>query len=323
MESFGLDDLLDETLKICKKTIKGNIFKKMRELSFNKIENYFRERNKVNKINACNKIINIFTSKFTRVLDNDDFYKFIYYLFENIFLEFINSDELDKFKELSVVNKDLLKGITDFSNFYSNYIRHYVTKTKEIIDPILEAYAVKYLNEQVKKEKIEFKKSINSKNKCNKKDFKDRIAEFLNYNFYYLSQKYIIYRVITDVNEDISETIESYINNIVKELLNQKEPDYLETIYYQKFKDLEQNINQYKYKKNSKIYKIPKDHMELQGLQGVEPGLAGLQGVEQGMPGLQGVERGVPGLQGSKSGLPPGFSSGPSDAAPTYNPQNN
>jgi hypothetical protein len=171
-------------------------------------------------------------------------------------------------------------------------------------------------NEQVKKEKIEFKKSINSKNKCNKKDFKDRIEEFLNYNFYYLSQKYIIYRVITDVNEDISETIESYINNIVKELLNQKEPDYLETIYYQKFKDLEQNINQYKYKENSKIYKMPKDHKELSGLQGVEPGLARLKGVEQGVPGLQGVEQGVPGLHGSKPGLPPG----PSDAAPTYNP---
>ena len=308
VESYGLDDLLDETLKICKKTIKGNIFKKIRELSFNEIENHFRERNKENKINACNKIINIFTSRFTRVLDNDDFYKFIYYLFENIFLEFINSDELGKFKELAVVNKDLLKGITDFSNFYSNYIRHYVTKTKEIIDPILEEYAIKYLNEQVKKEKIEFKKSINSKNKCNKKDFKDRISEFLNYNFYYLSQKYIIYRVITDVNENISETIENYINNIVKELLNQKEPDYLETIYYHKFNDLEQNINQYKYKENSKIYKMPKDNMELLGLQGEKQKVLGLQGVEQGMLGLQ----------GSKPGLPPG----PSDAAPTYNPQN-
>ena len=53
---------------------------------------------------------------------------------------------------------------------------------------------------------------------------------------------------------------------------------------------------------------MPKDNMELLGLQGEKQKVLGLQGVEQGMLGLQ----------GSKPGLPPG----PSDAAPTYNPQN-
>jgi hypothetical protein len=252
VESYGLDELLNETLKICKRTIKGKTFERIREISRAQIENIFRERNRLSKINACNISVNLFTGYFTRVLGDENLYEFIYNLFENIFLQFINVDENNKYKELTKSNKDLLKGITDFPTFYSKYTGYYKTKTNEIIIPILEDYAIKYLNEQVKKEKKEFKQNINNKNKCNKQDFKDRISEFLSYNFYYLSQKYIIYRVITDVNENISEKIDCYINIIVKDLLNQNAPDYLEPIYYQKFEDFEQNINNYR--KNSKIY---------------------------------------------------------------------
>ena len=143
-----------------------------------------------------------------------------------------------------------------FYSFYNflelNYIRYYITETTKIIDPILDEYSVKYLNEQVKKEKKEFNKCINNKNKCNKNDFKKIITQFLSYNFYYISQKYIIYRVIADVSESICETIENYINIIINDFLKQNKPDYLEEIFYQKFEDFEQKIN--KYRINSNIY---------------------------------------------------------------------
>ena len=234
--------------------IKGNVFKEIREKSFDKIEKYLIERNKGNKIKSCNKIVNIFTSYFSEVLNDNEFDQFInYLLFENIFLEYINSDNQHTIKGLSEENKNLLKGIlTEFKKFYSKYSEYYKTQTKEIIEPILEEYSVKYLNEQVKKEKKEFNQCLNNKNKCNKKDFQDIITKFLNNNFYYISQKYIIYRIITDVSESICETIEHYINIVIKDILKQNNPDYLEEIYHQKFEDLEQTIN--KYRKNLKIY---------------------------------------------------------------------
>ena len=253
-DSFGLDNLLNETLKICKKAKKGNIFKEIREKSFDKIEKYLVERNKGNKIKACNKIVNIFTSYFSEILNDNEFNQFInYLLLENIFLEYLNSDNQHTIKGLSEENKNLLKGIlTEFQDFYSKYRKYYRIKTEEIINPILEKYAVKYLNEQVKKEKKEFNQCLNNKNKSNKNDFKNIITQFLSYNFYYISQKYIIYRIITDVSESICEKIEHYINIVIKDILKQNNPDYLEEIYHQKFEELEQTIN--KYRKNTKIY---------------------------------------------------------------------
>ena len=74
----------------------------------------------------------------------------------------------------------------------------------------------------------------------------------MSYNFFYISQKYIIYRVITDVSESICEIIENHINIIINDSLKQNNLDYLEEIYYQKFEDFEQKIN--KYRNNLKIY---------------------------------------------------------------------
>ena len=74
----------------------------------------------------------------------------------------------------------------------------------------------------------------------------------MNDNFYYISQKYIIYRVLTDVIEPFTESVELKVNSIVKELLNQKSPkDLLEIIYYKKFNDLEERI-----KKSSHSLKV-------------------------------------------------------------------
>ena len=79
----------------------------------------------------------------------------------------------------------------------------------------------------------------------------NNITSFLNDNFYYISQKYIIYRVIADVCEPISERIEQALNQLIKDLLSQNNPqDLLEDIYIKKFEDLEEIINGFRDKKN-------------------------------------------------------------------------
>ena len=74
----------------------------------------------------------------------------------------------------------------------------------------------------------------------------------MSYNFCYISQKYFIFRLITDVSESICETSEHYINLIIKDFLKNNNPDDFKNIYYQKFEDFEQKINEYR--KNAKIY---------------------------------------------------------------------
>ena len=105
----------------------------------------------------------------------------------------------------------------------------------------------------MRKEKKDFKKNINNKNKSDKKDFINIIEIFLSNNFYYLSQKYIIYRVIVDVFEKISERVESLINDLIRSLLDEKNPyDLLKEIYFKKSENLKERIDNFL--KNNKIY---------------------------------------------------------------------
>ena len=87
-------------------------------------------------------------------------------------------------------------------------------------------------------------KIVNNKNKSDKNDFINIIRTFLSKNFYYLSQKYVIYRIIVDVFEQISEKVESLINDLINKLIEEKNPyDLLEIIYIKKCEDLKERIN--------------------------------------------------------------------------------
>ena len=250
---FGLDDLLNETLNIYKKTKKGNIYKKIKELCFHKIIKDFQKLNNLIKINLHNKIVDKFTHDFNKVLDNEDFLKYIYNLLELIFVEYMNYGEKNEKIELTQENKENIRNITNIQKYFSSFYQDYKKKSEEIIKKIYNIKAIEYLDEQVRKEKKEFSKCLNNKNKCNKTDFQNNIETFLNNNFYYLSQKYIIYRLITDAFEQITDYVEISINNLIKKLI-EKNPDIFDKIYSKKIIDLEKEINSYR--KNDKIYEL-------------------------------------------------------------------
>ena len=250
-DSTGLDNLLNETLDAYKNAKKGNIYKLIREKSFETIEKKYKEKNKSIKINLINKIINNITKDFNKVLTDDELLKYVFDLFESIFLEFIESYNKKDIK-LTQENKDF-KNITNIPEFLTEYNKHYKDNTEIIINSVIEEKAIEFLDEQIKKEKKEFTKCLNFVNKSNKSDFMNIIRTFLTDNYYYISQKYFIYRVITDVLEDIVETVEMSVNGTIRNWLNQRNPqDILENVYLTKFEDFEKEIN--KSNKNNKIY---------------------------------------------------------------------
>jgi len=241
IDAFGLKDLLNETLSVCKNNIKGNHFKKIREICFSKIIDIFKKRNESIKVNINNEIINKFI-KFNKVLNDEDLLLYIIDLLENIFIAYLKENQ-----KLNLENKNLLSKITNIKdNFLSYFIQHYKNSSSIIISQIENQKAIEFLDEQVRKEKKEFKINIINRNKSDKNDFINIIKTFLNNNFYYLSQKYIIYRVIVDVFEQISEKVESSINDLINNLIGKKKPyDLLEIIYFKKCEDLKGRIDNF------------------------------------------------------------------------------
>ena len=249
-DTFGLDELLSETLKICKKSTKGKIFEKIKEISRKNIEKTFKEKNDILKKDITKNIISKFINEFKNVLNDEELNQYVFNLFESIFVEYMKSDNQNENIELKQENKDLLKDVTTFIKIMQKYSQYYKKKANAIIDSISNAKAIEYLDMQAQKEKFQFKKCLDHKHIKNKEDFIEIIKRFLTDNFYYISQKYIIYRVILDTIEKIEDYIENKIDEIIKSFL--KEENFYKDIFIKKYEDLEKKIDSFK--TNGKIY---------------------------------------------------------------------
>ena len=174
---------------------------------------------------------------------------YIFDLLENLFIAYLKEEQ-----KLNLENKNLLSKIINIDEFLSSIIKDYKNTSFNIISQIENKKALEFLDEQVRKEKKEFKRNIINKNKTDKNDLLNIIETLLSHNFYYLSQKYVIYRVIVDAFEQISEIVESLVNQIIKNLLDEKNSfDLLKEIYFKKYEDFKGRIDNFL--KKNKIYK--------------------------------------------------------------------
>jgi len=256
-DAFGLDELINKTLKVCKNSTKGKIFESIKKISSKKIEKTFKDNNKKLKSEIKKNIMSKFINEFKIVLNDESLNRYIFNLFENIFVDYMKSDQMQNI-ELEPQNKDLLKDVTTFSKIIQRYSQDYKKDTIKIIEPILNVKSIEYLDMQAKKEKFQFKKCLEHKHISNKEDFIEIINRFLTDNFYYISQKYIIYKVIIDVIEKIEEYIENKIDEIIKGYL--RDESFFKEIFFKKYEDLEQKINSFK--KNGKLYESQKNSIE-------------------------------------------------------------
>ena len=82
---------------------------------------------------------------------------------------------------------------------------------------------------------------------------KEIIQNFLELNFDYISQKYLLYKLLHDLSEPFSEELEKKINEIVEQSLKtNKALELIKNSYDIIFKAFKEKI--YKYSKNEKIY---------------------------------------------------------------------
>ena len=232
--SFGLDELLEKTIELCKKgLVKGKMYQTMRENLAKTILEMFKKEHKSLKTKVNSDITNNFINKFSGVLNEEQLLNYIYGLFESLFIDYLKINEVFDEKKIDGTIKNSLKHLID-KKFIENFINLYKNETKQLIDSIKNKKALDFIDKQVffeKKNKV----SINKVNKCDFNDFIKIIEDFLGDNFYYVFQKYIIYRIITEACEEISNKIEINENNLINNLVYNKSFDYLEKIFNKKF----------------------------------------------------------------------------------------
>ena len=254
--SYGLDELIEKTIELCKGANQGRIFKEIKQKLNHQMINVFQNKNSEIKNNANNEIIKTFIKEFDKVLLNqEEFKNYIFKLFKIIFIGYLKlnlglNNNIKNFTEKSYNNffeSNLSKYIVDFFQYYQ------IIST-EIINTTKEEKAIEFLNEQVKNEK-KCNKNIEANDKCTKNGFIDIIKNFLEYNFYYTAQKIFIYRVLVDCMEKFSEKVEIKVNSEIEHILNTHQDihHWFEDIYKKKIENLEETINKF-YKKNGYNY---------------------------------------------------------------------
>ena len=155
-------------------------------------------------------------------------------------------------EEISQKTKLLFKD-NIIKNTIQSYISFYLQQTQNLLNSIINTKSLKYLDMQVKIEKIK-NVSISIDYKRNQDEFKQLICQFCKENFHYVAQKYFIVLLIKDLFEDLSEKIGKNIYGKMKTMLLGDELfDNFGNIYLKIFNDFEEKINE-KRGKNGKIY---------------------------------------------------------------------
>ena len=211
-ESYGLNELLKLTLDESQKATKGIVFKEIKNKICNKVKQNLTKENANIKLNIGRDILNKFIN-FRKVLNESDLYECIYNYLEIGFLKYMSFEQKENM-ELKLESKKEFNNIKLINDYIRDFIEFYKSQALRIVEPLLENGSLEFLDMQVKKEK-KLSKSIEIENKNDKESFKNIINQFLNANFYYISQKYLIYRFISDFSEIFSEDLEKKMNDIV------------------------------------------------------------------------------------------------------------
>ena len=214
LESYGLSELLVETLDKCRNSLKSDMFSVMDNNISNEIKNVLKKENINIKIIIRENIIINFIKEYI-VKNDEDFEKYIIDIYGQNIKYFFNKDmnhnSITLFKESQLIN-----------NHKNNYVNFYKNKTNSIISNDTSNLAYKFLDLQTIKEK-ESGNTLKMENRRTHKDFIDSTTKFLNDNFYYLAQKYYISYIIQNICNLLSESFEDNLNDIINKLMNQND----------------------------------------------------------------------------------------------------
>ena len=231
IKSFGLDKLLQLTLKRCKEAIYGD----MKETMVQNISHYIQD-----KLFHSNLDIKkmVFDKMMLDVINNDkageDFQRYIIDIYNYNVSYYLDHKMSDR--SISLIEKG------EFNNHKNNYLLFCQNRGNEIFKNSLPKFANKFLDLQSKKQK-EMRKVIELENIRDYDDFVFTTEQFLNNNYTYLSQKYYIDYVLKNMCGFLSTSFEKNLNYITIELMNRKEiKKLISDCFYKKFTDFEKRI---------------------------------------------------------------------------------
>lgn len=234
-ESFGLRDLIETTVKVCKEAINGDMHSVMTKDISGLIEKNLKEENLriVNCINE-NNILD-FTEGYNDVKNDKEFQDYTINLYGKNINYFLEKDLSRNGYEM-IKNSNLINGYnTSFINFYNNTIQHTISND-------LKQLAYEGLAIQADLERKNGKPTL-MENKRGLNEFFNENHKFLKDNLSYWAQKLYLSQILTN-NKKISKYFKDDSDNLIHDLLDyQVIKDNISALFIRRFEDLEQNIS--------------------------------------------------------------------------------
>ena len=213
-EVRGENELLNLTLNKCKNSLQGDMPKIMMKNISNEILYKMKNLNEVNRNKIKDLIKGKFINEFKSILKDNEFIDYIINLLGRN-LNIFYGKTISNISLNLIANSEIIANVKNFMNNCKEF-------TKNLISEITIIKSKEFINQQVILEKIN-KENINIENKRDLKGFKKTNEIFLKQNFYYLSQKYIIYNFILYYCNDYFKEFQNNLNLIIEDLINSGE----------------------------------------------------------------------------------------------------
>ena len=202
------------------------------------------------KYNIINNMLEKFMN-FKKVIKENELYQLIYNYIEFSFIEYIKSVKHDTI-ELKEESKNEFNKFNLLNEFIKDYIEFNKNQKKIFIESILDDASSEFLDMQAKNDE-KFSHSMEKENKNDILTIKKIIRNFLEKNFDYISQKYLIYKLIYEYCEYFMEILKKAVNEIIIKNFGKKQTmDLIKKSYdiiYGEFR-----LSVYKKFINGKIY---------------------------------------------------------------------
>lgn len=240
VQSYGLKELIYKTINEYQKKLNCKITIGIRDLIREQlIAHCFAENERITK-NVYNNIALDFIQNYIKPLNDQMFNNKVCNYVKTLLIELMKIEE----NQIPDINQEFDKKFLEpsLSKYLYEFINYYKNETMKILDMVKEEKAIDYLNAQAITEKSK-QMNMNVINKCDKAEFIEIITEVLQNNFYYISQKFYIYRFLDMYYNNVSQFILNKFNNMAKDII--LEPKYeqnFEIVYKEKINNLRERI---------------------------------------------------------------------------------
>ena len=241
LEPFGIDELIKETLKKCKKALNGEMFSVITESISKKIIEMLEKQNFSDKDYITRMMKLSFINNFGACANKETFLHFIIHLLGFNIKIFFEKKELKVNENCTEIflNSDL------FINFIYLMINEYENIADNLIEPMLDIKAREFIDLQVDVQK-KCQKEISFKNQRKINDFRINIKDFLIDNYHLIAQKLIINYIFRNIFGKISNEFVNQFNFLTRKILQRdKNKELIKDCFMIKFSDFENRLNSY------------------------------------------------------------------------------